>query len=65
MKVAAKLLLALCRWKESGASEAARLQFGSNCYNHPGKDYGGKATQGNKITKAKIITFLYKEESCA
>lgn len=24
-----------------------------------------KMTQGNKITKAKIITFMYKEESSA
>lgn len=64
-KAAAKLLYVLCRWKESGTPEVARLQSEANCCNHPCKDYEGKATRGNKITSAKIITFMYKEESSA
>lgn len=46
IKAATKLLYVLCRWKQSGTPEVARLQFESNCYNHPCKDYGGKKWLG-------------------
>lgn len=48
-----------------GTSEVARLQMGTNCFNNPCEEYEGKETWGNKITNAKIITFMYKEESSA
>lgn len=48
-----------------GTPEVAGLQTGTNCCNNPCKEYEGKETWGNKITNAKIITFMYKEESSA
>lgn len=48
-----------------GTPEVARLQTGTNCCNKPRKEYEGKETWGNKITHAKIITFMYKEKSSA
>lgn len=48
-----------------GTSEVAGLQTGTNCYNYPRKLYEGKGTWGNQVTNAKIIIFMYKEESFA